>query len=241
MRSDLYERGFLHISRLVPADVRRRAMDAIDLDLATRFDPDRQLEYDNLSYCPDLRADPAITDLLGCEPVRALVSSVLPYALLHGRRWGQIAIRGAGNHPVPVPPDWHIDGVMTPHNGVTSDRLSTFTALVGVFLTQTPRSYAGNFTVWPDGLAVLQEWFRAGGRAAMWAGKPQVDPGEPTQLITEPGDVVVCNYLLPHGAAVNTSGVERRAIFFRLSLPDLPLRRYARLISPWEGWRVRAR
>ena len=71
----------------------------------------------------------------------------------------------------------------------------------------------------------------------MRAGRPRVDPGTPVQLLTHAGDVVVCQYLMAHAATPNTSGVERRAVFFRLALPTVMARRHHHLVNPWEGWR----
>jgi hypothetical protein len=237
-REHLRERGYAVLPERVPAALVAAANAAIDRDLATAYDPARQLEYDHRSYCPDLRRAPELLDLLAVGVARDAVDEVLGWDRLRGTDHAQIAIRRARNADAPRPPEWHLDGVATPHNGVRGRTLDSFTALVGVFLTRTAAPFAGNLTVWPGSHEVVARWFRERGRDALRRGMPRIDPGEPLQLLAEPGDVVLASYSLAHGAAVNTSGDERRAVFFRLALRDLPRRRWERLARPWDGWRL---
>ncbi len=229
--------GFVHLRGVVPSSRVADAQRAIDADLAANYDPARYLEYEHRTYCPELRGDARILALLAGSPARAVVDAVLPYRRLWGPRYPQIALRQAHNHSAQVPVEWHIDGVPTALNGVRGQSLATFTALVGIFLSTTPGEFSGNFTVWPSSFARLRDFFAARGRRGLREGQPDIDPGEPRQLLTEPGDVVLCHYLVAHGAAVNTSPVERRAVFFRLALPNLVGRRWRHLVEPWRGWR----
>lgn len=72
--------------------------------------------------------------------------------------------------------------------------------------------------------------------------------GEPQQLLCNAGDVVLCHYLLAHGAAVNTSPNDRYAVFFRLWHRDLENKsgrqydqlRWTHLTQMWSGWKVPA-
>jgi hypothetical protein len=237
-RGHLRERGYAILPERASPALVDAANAAIDHDLAASYDPDRQLEYDHRSYCPGLRRAPELLDLLGVSAARDAVDELLGWERLRGTDHAQIAIRRARNAEAPVAPEWHIDGVATAHNGVRGRSLDSFTALVGIFLTRTAVPFAGNFTVWPGSHEVIAGWFRERGRAALREGMPAVDPGEPAQLLVEPGDVVVASYALAHAAAVNTSDDERRAVFFRLALRDLPRRRWERLADPWDGWRA---
>jgi len=67
---------------------------------------------------------------------------------------------------------------------------------------------------------------------------PTPEIGEPVQLMCGVGDVVVAHYQLGHSAAVNTSDNDRIAIFFRVWLRDLELRRWHYLTNIWEGWKL---
>ncbi|MEL6344589.1 MAG: phytanoyl-CoA dioxygenase family protein [Myxococcota bacterium] len=232
---DLVADGWVHLPGRCPVARVDAANAAIDESLRNRFDPGQQASYDARSYCPELRRAPVILDLLRAPGVRAALDAVLGWRRLRGYN-GQIAIRRAHNHPAQVAPHAHIDGIQSPHNGVTSTSLLTHTVLVGVYLTETPRTFAGNFTVWPGSHRSHAAWFRAQGRAAMTAGQPNVEIGAPKQVMTRPGDLILSHYLTAHAAAVNTSDVERRAIYFRLSLWGLRWNRYAHLIEPWRGW-----
>jgi len=231
----LHRHGFVHLPQLLGREALARANRLIDDDLQRHYDPRRLPEYVHRSWCPRLRRAPALVGMLQHSRVRAAIGRVLPLDRLFGSMIAQIAIRPIRPNEPPQPPSWHIDGVANPHNGLGSRSLQTFTVLVGIFLTTTPSRDAGNFTVWPESTARLRDWF-AEDRRRLREGMPRIDPGPALQLRTKAGDVVICNYLLAHGAASNASLVERRALFFRMALPGLFWRRYAHLVDPWRGW-----
>ena len=61
--------GYAHFSDLTPASLALAAREAIDMDLRDNYDSERQLEYDNRSYCPGLLGAPPIMDLLLRSPI----------------------------------------------------------------------------------------------------------------------------------------------------------------------------
>ena len=234
--------GYLHLPALVPPTLVEAARAKILLDVEKHFDPTRLTEYNNRSWCPDLRGSREIQRLFQNKAVRAIADEAL------GRKQyvydsGQIAIRQARNAQQASPPVAHIDGIPTPHNGVPGTAIQNFTALLGVFLTDVKRDFAGNFTVWPGSHLILEEYFREYGRTALENGMPNLPLGDPVQLHCQPGDVVFCHYQLAHAAAANISPDDRTAIFFRLwfndiSGPDRSEQRWHNLTHIWDGWRV---
>jgi hypothetical protein len=235
-RAGLVRDGYALFPNVIPESLAEAARAAIARDLAERFDPARQMEYDQQSYCPDLRAAPEIMALLLNSPVRALLDAAIGFdQLVYGP--GQIAIRRADG---PAPPKAHIDGIATPRNGVVGPELNTFTALVGVFLSDVPTEHAGNLTVWPGSHHAVEAYFRERGPAAMTEGMPPVAPGNPVQLICAAGDVVLCHYQLVHTAATNRAPADRIAVYFRLGLADIDSRRWHLLTNIWDGWRIGA-
>ena len=153
---------------------------------------------------------------------------------------GQIALRKAGNAPEPHPPQPHIDGLPTPFNGLPSNTLfSNFTVLVGIYLSPVRTEFAGNFTVWPGSHHVLEAHFRKHGPEALRNGMPRIPLGQPVQLMTEPGDVVLAHYGMAHAAAVNLSTVDRYAVYFRLWLKGIKYRRWHLMTHIWTGWRIK--
>jgi hypothetical protein len=236
-RRRLREQGYTVLPDRVSPALLRWANDAIDADLALAYDPARQLEYDHRSACPALRRTPALLDLLRGSVARLALDEVLGWDRLRGTSEAQIAIRRAHQAASPVPPEWHLDGVATPHNGLRGRTLRSFTVLVGIFLTETPGPFGGNLAVWPGSHEAVAAWAREHGQAALRLGRPRIDLGAPVQLTAAPGDVLLANYALAHSATVNTTGVERRAAFFRLELRDLARHRWRRLADPWDGWR----
>lgn len=237
-RAALYRDGYAWFPGLCPATLIDAAREAIDRDLAANYDPSRQMEYDHRSYCPDLRSAPPIMALLLDSGIPAKLDEAIGFDRL-GYDRGQIALRRAGNAKRRLPPEAHIDGLPTPHNGVSPEVLvSNFTALAGVFLSPVRREFAGNFTVWPGSHHVLEAHFREYGPEALRNGMPQIPLGEPVQLMAEPGDVVLCHYGLAHTAAANLSDADRYAVYFRLWLSDIDQRRWHLMTHIWDGWRL---
>jgi hypothetical protein len=228
--------GFAIFPQLIAAPMVERARFAIDQDLRERFDPARQSEYDHQSYCPDLRGAPPIRELLAkSEMARVLDESLgLPAIDWDG---GQIAIRRARNANVPESPRPHIDGFASGKNGLDEGKVYSFTCLAGIFLTETARDFAGNFTVWPGSHRIYENYFRARGDCALKEPMPKLDLGAPRQIHAKPGDAILCHYQLGHSAAVNTSNLDRIAVYFRIWLRDLDAHRWHRLTNIWDGWR----
>lgn len=236
----LRDDGYVLFPGMAPDALVEAARDRIDRDLRDNFDPARQTEYDHISACPDIRGALEIEQLLTKTPIRDRLDEALSWTRIDHDR-GQIAIRWAQNRERAVPPDPHIDGIASGHNGVTVPEISNFTALVGVFLSDVSTEFAGNFTVWPGSHKHLERYFRTEGRKAMTAGMPTVATGEPRQLICAKGDIVLCHYQLLHTAAVNTSSLDRIAVYFRIWLKDIGQRRWELLTNIWNGWRLEDR
>ena len=236
-RDDLRKQGYAFFHNLIPKPLVIDACEAIKCDLADNYNPRRKMEYDNQSYCPTLRGTPVITALLRESPISGVLDDLLGWDNIR-HDGGQIAIRKAHNHAQAIAPVPHIDGVPTGLNGLCGDEIRNFTALVGIFLTKTPRTFAGNFTVWPGSHHVYERYFRERGRQCMRELPPNLDLGQPVQLMADMGDVVLCHYQLGHSAAVNTSNVDRWAVYFRIAFHDIRDRRWQLLTNIWEGWRL---
>jgi hypothetical protein len=237
--------GYAHFPRLLDEKTVKAARKRIDKDIAKNYDPTRKTEYDNQSYCPDIRSSKEITALFTHPEVQRRVDALVPLDQL-GFDPGQIAIRNAHNADRPYEPQPHIDGIPTPHNGVTGDELSPFTMLAGVFLSDVVADFAGNFTVWPGSHLLIEQYFRENGRESTRKGMPQISLGSPVQLRASTGDLVLCHYQLAHAAVVNTSDHDRYAVFFRLWQheihpaynSDYRENRWMRLTHLWTGWKI---
>jgi hypothetical protein len=239
-RASLRDRGYAHFPRAVPSALLDAARAAIAEDLRLRYDAAREREYGSRTYCPQITASGPIMDLYERPPVRDILDEAIGFDAL-GHSDGQIAIRWAHNVDREYPPEWHIDGISSPDNGVPPGALDTLTAVVGVFLSTQPRAFAGNLTVWPGSHRILARHFRVSGPQSLYDPLPQLDLGAPEQLVCEAGDVVLMHYQLAHTAAVNTSAVDRIAVYFRTLLRDVDEGRWDRwecLADPWRGWRI---
>jgi hypothetical protein len=238
--------GYAHFPHLIDAKTITAARNLIDRDLAENYDPARQSEYDNQSFCPGIRSSREIMALLAHPQVQRRIDDLVSLKELGEVDSGQIAIRKAHNTDRPYPPHPHIDGIPTPHNGVVGDEITPFTMLVCVFLSEVSADFAGNFTIWPGSHRLLETYFRQSGRASMRAAMPQVQLGNPVQLLCSPGDVILCHYQLAHTAAVNLSDNDRYAVFFRLGQKELYSGhnpgyrecRWQHLTHIWTGWKI---
>lgn len=233
----LRTQGFAQFAGLTPGPLINAARDAIELDLSSNYDPERQSEYDSRSYCPDLKGTTPILNLLIQSPVYNLLEEIFELGKID---WdgGQIAIRRAHNVPKAVPPEPHIDGFASGLNGVPEGKIYNHTVLVGVFLTPVQSAFAGNFTVWPGSHHVYENYFRARGPCAMSEPMPKPEIGEPVQLMCGVGDVVLAHYQLAHSAAVNIADVDRVAVYFRVWLRGIESDRWHYLTNIWEGWKL---
>ena len=236
-KEQLRAQGYAHFAGITPEPLVASALEAIGKDLSSNYQPERQSEYDNQSYCPDLRKTLPIMNLIKESPALRILDDVFG---LENIEWdsGQIAIRRAHNHPQPVPPTPHIDGFSSGLNGLEEGRIYNHTVTVGVFLTPTTEEFAGNFTVWPGSHYVYERYFQKRGQSAMSEPPPTPEIGEPVQLMCGVGDVVLAHYQLGHSAAVNTSDNDRIAIFFRVWLRAVELNRWHYLTNMWEGWKL---
>jgi hypothetical protein len=229
--------GYAHFVGITPEPLVTSALNSIELDRAGNYDPERQVEYDNRSYCPDLRATPPIMNLLIESPIHKVLDEVFGLDQIDWDK-GQIAIRRAHNYPQPIPPTPHIDGFSSGLNGLDEGKIYNHTVTLGVFLTPTTKEFAGNFTVWPGSHYIYERYFREGGPRAMSAPMPTPEIGEPLQLKCGVGDVVLAHYQLGHAAAVNTSDFDRIAVFFRVWLRAVESDRWHYLTNIWEGWKL---
>jgi len=236
-KEQLRAQGYAQFGALTPESLVKSAREAIEVDLSTNYEPGRQVEYDNQSYCPGLRDSPAIMNLLLESPVQNILDETFGLDKIDCGR-GQIAIRRAHNWSKPVAPTPHIDGFASGLNGLEKGKIYNHTVLVGVFLTPVRTEFAGNFTVWPGSHYVYEKYFRETGKRAMSEPPPTPELGEPFQLMCEVGDVVLAHYQLGHAAAVNTSDVDRIAVYFRVWLRAMELDRWRYLTNIWEGWKL---
>jgi hypothetical protein len=236
-RNHLRAHGYARFPRLVTGPLVTAALTAIEGDLLESYDPLRQLEYDNRSYCPGLLGTPPIMNLLEASPARGILDKVFGVGNVEWDR-GQIAIRRAHNHSEQVAPQPHIDGFASGLNGIDGGKIYSLTALVGVFLTPVAQPFAGNYTVWPGSHYVYERYFRERGERAMGEPMPTPEIGQPMQLMCEVGDVVLAHYQLGHTAAVNTADSDRIAVYFRIWLRGLEERRWHHLTNIWDGWHI---
>lgn len=233
----LRAQGYAHFRALAPEPLVTSARKAIELDLNTNYEPERQLEYDNQSFCPELKGAPAIMNLLLEPSVQKILDKTFGLDQIDWDK-GQIAIRRAHNYHKPVPPDPHIDGFSSGLNGLDKGKIYNHTVLLGVFLTPVSSEFAGNFTVWPGSHNVYESYFRERGPRAMSEPPPTPEIGQPVQLMCGVGDVVLAHYQLGHAAAVNTTDRDRIAVYFRIWLRRMESDRWHYLTNIWEGWKL---
>src|ERR1041384_4214640 len=101
--------GYAQFPNLIPEPIVSAARKAIELDLITNYEPERQSEYDNQSYCPALRGAPPIMNLIQQPSVQNILDQTFGLDQIDWSH-GQIAIRRAHNYHTPVPPAAHLDG-----------------------------------------------------------------------------------------------------------------------------------
>lgn len=242
-RQQIFDDGYTLIPGAVPPAKVATALRAINSSLGERgIDPEQLITFRAQSYCPEITGSAAILDLLVDTPLWAMAESVIGEGTLKPVNHGQIALRFPISGPAgDIHP--HIDGMYTPHNGVEKGKIANFTALVGVYLSDTPTDDAGNFTVWPGTHRLYADYFGQAGPTALLDGMPPISVPEPRQIRPHAGDAVISHYQIGHGIAPNVSGNIRYAVYFRLAREGhdaISLDVMTDLWREWDGMRALA-
>jgi hypothetical protein len=233
----LYEHGYVILQNVIPGRMVDEALRAINHSLGEGMEPAQMRVFRAQSFCPELRQDPTIVDLLQKSPVWSLAESALGEGQIWPVRGGQIALRFPVPADPPRPVGVHLDGMYAPDNGVPRGTIANFTALIGIFLSDVETEYAGNFSVVPGSHSIYEAYFRDHGAESLLQGMPPVDLPPVRQIRARAGDAVLCHYQLAHGVAQNTSPHVRYAIFFRLHHVDIdPAQWQAPMQDIWMHW-----
>jgi Phytanoyl-CoA dioxygenase (PhyH) len=232
----LYTDGFVKLPAIVPTEAVHTALRTINASLGTLGIDPKQLDvFRTQSYCPELRDTAAITDLLYNSPLWNIAESAIGSGAIRAATHGQIALRFPSLQELgPASP--HLDGMHYANNGVPANTIWNFTALVGIFLSDIPREFMGNLSVWPGTHRLYEEYFREHGPQSLLQGMPPVTLPEPVQITAQAGDAVLCHYQLAHGITINVSPFTRYAIFFRLEHVEHEALRWECMTDIWREW-----
>lgn len=238
-RRQLLQDGYVQLPNLIPADLLRRALRAINASIGKGMNVADMEKFSSLSFCPEILTTPAITDLFNASPAKHVAEEAIGRGRVQPVGGGQVALRFPADLSVAdLPPPWaHIDGMYTPTNGVPAGTIASFTALAGILLNDLPDENAGNFTVWPGSHLKHADYFRKHGPRSLLEGMPQSDIGPPRQITGRAGDMVLAHYLLGHGVAANVSPYIRYMCFFRLSSIDHEQTKWESMCDPWLQWK----
>lgn len=238
-KQELIQQGYAHLEGAIAPAMVERAVHTINHRLGQGVPSEELPKWSAQSFFPDLQDQPVVTDLFNESGVRDDMEELLGEGNVKPASRAQLALRFPRAPGTPAQsPGAHIDGIPTATNGVTANTLGSFTALVGVFLTDVPREYAGNFTVWPGSHHQIEAYFREHGLDDMLANPrtPKVEGIEPVQIQARAGDVVIAHYQLLHGVAMNLAPWPRYACFFRVTHPTHHDNRLDALTDLWKEW-----
>lgn len=230
--------GYVVLRGAVAPAVVAAARHTINHDLGTRGMPTDELPgYRSRSFCPQIRSEPALTDVFDRSAIPVALESLLGAGNLLPVGDAQVALR----FPVPPPEDtaWrargHLDGVGNGLNGMERGQFSrVFTCLAVVMLSPLESPWNGNFTVWPGSHIAGETFFKQATPEVLRAGSPAYDlPRPPVQICGAPGDVVITHHQLWHGAAPNHGPDVRYAAIFRPAHVDAPKNGPATMTDIW--------
>lgn len=235
-KQELYHQGYTLVREAVPRRLVDEALRAINADLgATGLPPDELEKMRQQTYCAGLTREPVITDLFNASSLKPLAESVIGPGNLNPVGYCQIALRFP-SLAQPKPPTHHLDGKPGGNNGVAPGTIGNFTSLVGVFLSDLPGEYAGNFAVWPGTHRAYEKVFREHGPDVFLTGIPKFDLPQPHQITARAGDAVICHYQLAHGVTPNASPHIRYASFIRLKHRAHDSHKLEVLSDIWRDW-----
>lgn len=234
-KQTLSKDGYVVLPGLVPEKLTNVALRAINHSIGKGLDPKDVPTFRASSYCPELRNSPPIIDLLHKTPLWKIAESLVGKGKLRLAGPPQISLRfPAMETPGELHP--HLDGMYSPNNRVRKGTIQSFTMLAGVFLSNIPNNFWGNFCVWPGTHRLFAEYFQANGTESLLNGLPPIEMPEPEQILAQTGDGLICHYQLAHTVVLNVSPYVRYAIFFRLAHKDHESRQKDALTNPWLEW-----
>lgn len=237
--ADFQRDGFVHIPNAIAPELVDRALHIINYNLGEGIPVEELPKWRSQSYFPDASGEAGITDLFNASGLLDTMRDLMGHENVAPAKGGQLALRFPRKPGAEVqPPHPHIDGVYSPNNGVKKGTIHSFSALLGVFLTDVDADYAGNFVVWPGSHLKMQEYFREHGTAVVTeeGRNPPIERGEMVQIKAKAGDAVLAHYQLFHGVAGNTAPRPRFATFFRVMHPEHEAHRMECLTDLWREW-----
>ncbi len=249
MRAQWRRDGYIIFPGAIAREGVDAAMHAINHSLGQGIDPAQLTKFNSQSFCPELQDRPELVDLVAGAPVWPLLASFFEPETVPAPSRAQVALRFPAKPGAEVrPPRPHVDGYPSQHNGVAPGTISSFTALVGVLLSDLPLGDSGNFTVWPGTHLSFAEYFKdrsaeqiyeEANTGVMRGGVPPIQLPEPKQITGKAGDVVLVHYQVAHSATGNYSPNVRYALFFRLRHRDHELHRWDAMKNPWTAWQIK--
>jgi hypothetical protein len=212
-------KGFVKIPGVVGQKSLNVALRAINHSLGKGMDPEKVPVYRSTTYCPELTSDKSILNLLNETPAWSIVESAIAPEKFKLEGKAQIALR----FPVMQTPGElhpHIDGMYSANNKIRKGTIFSFTALVGILLSDVPNRFWGNFTGWPGTHRAFAEYMKENGTGILKERLPPVKLPEPEQILGKAGDMILSHYLTAHTVVVNVSPYIRYAVFFRIRHVD---------------------
>lgn len=235
-RAQLIAEGWCRLPGIVP-EARVDAVRRLVLgDLGRRgLPPERMREFVHQSFCPELRSHEEVLALALETDLWPLTRGLLGGDALPPPTRAQIALRfpidAVGAQPTP-----HLDGMPTPDNAVPAGQINTFSALLGVYLSQVPGPGHGGFTVWPGTHETYARYLATHGLDALLDGMPEVALPDPVTIVGRAGDGFLVNPLVGHAGGPNWGPRLRMAVFFRLRRRDHESERPRQMLEPWRDW-----
>lgn len=222
LKQKFFQDGYLVVPKVVSEELINKALHLINSSLGEQgMHPDKLDYYYYRSFCPEIRYNPILLDLVYKSPLISLVESIIGTGKVASIDKAQIALR------FPVAPDIakdqleleppHLDGITDPNNDIPLGEMQDFTGLIGVYLSPTPEDMMGNLVVWPGTHMQYEAYFRKYGPDRLLEGTPNIDLPEPVHIHVQPGDIVLRHFLLAHTVAPNVSPNVRYALYYRFN------------------------
>lgn len=234
-KKEFVKKGFIKISGVAGQKSINVALRAINHSLGKGVDPAKIAVYRSTTYCPELTDKKAIFDLLYETAAWQIVESAIAPQKIKLEGKAQIALRfPVMQRPGEMHP--HIDGMYSTGNTIEKGTIFSFTALVGILLSDVPNQFWGNFTGWPGTHRAMANYFREHGPEILKKRMPPIQMPEPQQILGKAGDMILSHYLTAHTVVVNVSPYIRYAVFFRIRHIDHSSHGEKVFTDLWHEW-----
>lgn len=209
----MVERGFVELRGAVPRERLDQALRIVNHRLGARRGP---VAAESQGYWEEELSGRPLEELTLSPPLWAAAESLLGGGLIEPPRHGRVAVCFPEEEGSRREPAIHVDKVRLGDKPGLPPIILDIEMVVGVLLSDLPRPFMGNLTVFPGSHRRIAALAARKGLRVLAALPGAIQGAESLQVSGRAGDAVLYHPLLAHDRSPNRSPFIRYMVFFHL-------------------------